>query len=186
LEPLSPVQLRERAVLPDVTFSDSATFTLGIEDPVRVDIANAGGYIPGSSIVTIRDTGVVFVGWLVASHEPPMLRNANLDPWSAALGNLRRNRKIKVVVPASGPPGDLTTVAQTQEYLKAAQSGVKKLVRTHKPREAVSSLVADLLKMYMTGNALDHPFIAQRVQGNLERIYDELAAQAVTEPVIEP
>jgi hypothetical protein len=180
------MQLRERAVLPDVTYSESATFTLGMEDPVRVDIANAGGFIPGSSTMTIRDTGVMFVGWLVASHEPPMLRNVNADPWMAALGNLRRNRKIKVIVPASGPVGDLSTVSQTQEYLKAAYSGVKKLARTHKPREAVGSLVPDLLKIYMTGNAVDHPFIAPRVQGNLERIYDELAAQAVTEPVIEP
>ena len=186
LEPLSPVQLRERAVLPDVTFSNSATFTLGLEDPVRVDMANAGEFIPGSSIVTIRDSGVVFVGWLVAGHEPPMLRNANVDAWTSALGNLRRNRKIKVIVPASGSAGDLSTMTQTQEYLKAAFGGVKKLVRTHKPREAISTLVPDLLKMYMTGNALDHPFIAQRVQGNLERIYDELTVQSMAEPIVEP
>jgi glyoxylase-like metal-dependent hydrolase (beta-lactamase superfamily II) len=189
LEPLSPAQLRERAVLPDMTYSESATFTLGLNDPVRIDIASVGGPVPGGSIVTVRDSGVVFAGWLVAGSEPPLLPGANLDPWLASLTGLRRNRKIKVVVPARGADGDHSLVAKTQEYLKVASAGIRRLVRTHKPRESVSGLSAELLEIYSgatdaTGR-MNAEAMAQRVQDNLGRIYDELLLQAVTEPVSE-
>ncbi len=189
LEPLSPVQLRENAILPDLTFSDSATFTLGMDEPVRVDIANAGGYAPGSSIVTVRDTGVVFVGWLAASHEPPWMLTTNLDTWMSTLSGLRRNRKVKMVVPASGPVGDPSMLGQTLEYLKAVNSGVRRLVRTHKPRESVATLVPGLLALYTDGKAgppsIEHEVMAQRIQNGLERIYDELIARNTTEPPAE-
>ncbi|MCL4504488.1 MAG: hypothetical protein M1434_13140 [Chloroflexi bacterium] len=181
LEPLSPVQLRERAVLPDMTYSDSATFTLGLENPVRIDITSAANYSPGSSIVLIRDTGVAFVGSLVAGNEPPFLHNANLEAWQSLLANLRRNRKIKVIVAASGPVGDMALVARTQAYLKAAQSGIHKLVRAHKPRESLSALAADLVELFgsFTGS---YDVVVRRVQSGLEYIYDMTLAQAVEPP----
>lgn len=186
LEPLSPVQLREQAVLPDMTFSDSATFTLGLEDPIRIDFANAGGFAPGSSIVTVRDTGVAFVGWLAASREPPLMLTANLETWMSTLGNLKRNRRIKVVVPASGPAGDPAILTQTLNYLKTVNSGVKKLLRTHKPRENVAGLVPDLLALFAAGRSgapsIEQEVMAQRIQASLERIYDELASSLVSEP----
>ena len=185
LEPLSPVQLREHAVLPDLTFSDSATFTLGMDEPIRVDFANASGYAPGSSIVTVRDTGVVFVGWLAASREPPLMLTANLDAWMSALNNLKRNRKLKVIVPASGPAGDAAMLTQTLNYLKIVSSGVKKLIRTHKPRENVAALVPDLLAFFSSGRAsvpsIEQEVMAQRIQSSLERIYDELAMNRASE-----
>ena len=184
LEPLSPVQLRERAVLPDLTFSDAATFTLGLEEPVRIDITNAGGYAPGCSLVTIRDTGVVFTGELVTSREPPSLATANVDQWVAVLTGLRRNRKVKVIVPGRGPTGDTSTVAETLDYIKAAYAGVKKMVRLHRPREGASALTTELLEMYVpvSGKAwLDPDIIAQRIQSSLEHLYDELTVQAAGE-----
>jgi glyoxylase-like metal-dependent hydrolase (beta-lactamase superfamily II) len=197
LEPLSPVQLRERAVLPDVTFSDSATFTLGLEEPVHIDITNAGGYAPGCSLVTIRDTGVVFTGELVTSHEPPSLMTANIDQWVEVLTNLRRNRKIKTVVPGRGPVGDSSAVAETLSYIKAAYAGVKKLVRSHRSREGVGALTPELLSRYAPASSkvsreragavhgavhLDASAISQRIQMGLERVYDELTARAAAEP----
>jgi glyoxylase-like metal-dependent hydrolase (beta-lactamase superfamily II) len=189
LEPLSPVQLREQAVLPDMTFSDSATFTLGLEDPIRIDFANAGGYAPGSAIVTVRDTGVAFVGWLAASHEPPLMLTANLETWMSTLSALKRNRKVKVIVPASGPTGDPTILTQTLNYLKAVNRGVKKLLRTHKPRENVAGLVPELLALFMAGRSstpsIEQEVMAQRIQASLERIYDELSAAPASEPAVE-
>ena len=184
LEPLSPVQLRERAVLPDLTFSDAATFTLGLEEPVRIDITNAGGYAPGCSLVTIRDTGVVFTGELVTSHEPPSLATANVDQWVAVLTGLRRNRKVKVIVPGRGPTGDTSTVAETLDYIKAAYAGVKRMVRLHRPREGVSALTTELMELYVPdrGKAwLDPDIVAQRIQNSLEHLYDELTIRAAGE-----
>ena len=85
LEPLSPVQLRERAVLPDLTYSEATTFTLGSENPIYLDITSANTFMPGSSVVTVRDTGIIFTGWLVAGNEPPALQKGNIDAWLAAL-----------------------------------------------------------------------------------------------------
>ncbi len=190
LEPLSPVQLRENTVLPDLTFSDSATFTLGMEEPIRIDIANAGGYAPGSATVTIRDTGVMFVGWLAASHEPPWMLTTNLDTWVSTLTGLKRNRKIKTIVSASGPVGDAGMLGQTLEYLRAVNSSVKRLVRTHKSRESIASLVPDLLEIYIDGKtgapSIEREVMAQRIQNGLERIYDELVTRTIVQPTTEP
>lgn len=196
LEPLSPVQLRERAVLPDLTFSDSATFTLGLDDPVRIDVSNAGGYAPGSSLVVVRDTGIIFTGDLVTSAEPPSLATANIDQWMAALSGLRRNRKMKTIVPGRGPIGDLDAVAETLNFVKSAYASVKKHVRAKRPRENLMTLVPDLLAMYANGTSkasrerastsLSSDYgMAQRVQVGLEHLYDELTAKPSSEVVTE-
>jgi glyoxylase-like metal-dependent hydrolase (beta-lactamase superfamily II) len=186
LEPLSPVQLRERAVLPDLTFSDSATFTLGLEHPLRVDITHMGGYAPGSSTVSIRDSGIVFTGDHVTVGEPPSLAQADADKWLKALAALKRNRKIKIVVPGRGPVGELAALDETMAYLKAAQSGVKTLVRRRQPREEVRALAIELAGQYLPKRSaardkaaaqLAAEALAQRIQGGLERMYDELTAQ---------
>lgn len=189
LEPLSPVQLRERAVLPEVTFSDATTITLGTENPLRVDIAYAGGYTPGGATVAIRDTGILFCGWLAASHEPPVVSSDGaLQAWLTALTALRRNRKIKIIVPASGPTGDLQLAADTQEYLKTIRSAVRKLVRARRPRESVIALVPELLSAY-TGKSKAYPRgivsaaqaeeMARRIQSSLEHLYDSQTADAL-------
>lgn len=196
LEPLSPAQLREHTVLPEVTFSDAMTFTLGNENPIFIDVVNAGGYTPGGSTVTIRDSGIEFSGWLVANHEPPTVgADANVDAWITALGILRRNRKVKTIVPASGSIGDLQTVIETVEYLKAARSAIRKLVRTHRPRENVTAFVPELLALYTVGKTKAHPRgsatstqgaeFAQRIQDGLERLYDNLTTRALDEALSE-
>lgn len=49
LEPLTPAQLRERAVLPDVTFSDSMTIVVATSaGPLSVDIAALEGMRPAA------------------------------------------------------------------------------------------------------------------------------------------
>jgi hypothetical protein len=193
LEPLSPVQLRERAVLPDMTFSDAATFTLGMSNPVRIDIASAGGYGAGGSSVSIRDTGILFAGWMVSSDQPPWAPGAQVDAWIARLTALRRNRKVKLIVPAAGPVGDLSMATRTQDYLKAASAAVKKLVRQHKPRESLGALAQELAAFYKPNQGskdaagLLAARVAERVEQSLGRMYDELmAAQTTSEIVPEP
>lgn len=196
LEPLSPAQLREHTVLPEVTFSNAMTFTLGNENPLFIDVVNAGGYIPGGSTVTIRDTGIEFSGWLVANHEPPTIdANANVDAWITALGILRRNHKVKTIIPARGAVGDLQNVIETVEYLKAIRSAIRKLVRTHRSRDGVTALVPELLAYYSSSKAKAHPRgaaataheaeFAQRVQGSLECLFDNLTTRALDEALSE-
>jgi glyoxylase-like metal-dependent hydrolase (beta-lactamase superfamily II) len=185
LEPLSPVQLRERAVLPDMTYSDAATFTLGLDNPIRIDISSANNFSPGCSVVTVRDTGIVFTGRMVAGNEPPLLQKANLDAWLAALAVMRRNRKLKAIVPASGPVGGMDLVARTQEYLKTAQAGVRKLVRSHKPRENLSQLASVLLASFAPVPGDTDAYMRSTLAG-LERLYDDLVAQTfLSDPVHE-
>ncbi len=178
LEPLSPVQLRERAVLPDLTYSEATTFTLGSENPIYLDITSANTFMPGSSVVTVRDTGIIFTGWLVAGNEPPALQKGNIDAWLAALAVIRRSRKLKAVVPASGPVGDMALVARTQEYLKDAQAGVRKLARSRKPRENLVQLAGELLATFAPVPSDNDAFMRNAVTG-LERLYDDLVAQAL-------
>ena len=75
---------------------------------------------------------------------------------------------------------------QTLDYLKMASSGVRRLVRTHKPRESVTALVPDLLALYSNGKSgapsIEQEVMAQRIQTSLERIYDDLLASNTVEP----
>lgn len=185
LEPLSPIQLRERAVLPDMTYSDAATYTLGQENPIHIDITSVNRFAPGSSIVTVRDSNIYFTGWLVAGNEPPTLQRANIDAWLQALATLRRNRKLKFIVPASGPVGDMALVARTQQYLKDAQSAVRKVVRARKPREHLALLTRDLVAAFAHASG-DSAALQRNALTGLERLYDDMAAQTiVSEPVHE-
>ncbi|HEY3289472.1 MAG TPA: hypothetical protein VGK87_05030, partial [Anaerolineae bacterium] len=185
LEPLSPIQLRERAVLPDMTYSDAVTFTLGQENPIHIDVASVNRFAPGSSIVTVRDSNIYFTGWLVAGNEPPALQRANIDAWLQALASLRRNRKLKFIVPANGPIGDMSLVVRTQQYLKEAQSAVRKAVRAHKPREHLALLTRDLVAVFAHASG-DNQAQQRNALIGLERIYDEMVAQTiVSEPAQE-
>jgi hypothetical protein len=196
LEPLSPAQLREHTVLPEVTFSDAMTFTLGNENPLYIDVVSGGGYIPGGSTITIRDTGIEFSGWLVTSHEPPTIgSDANVDAWITALGTLRRNHKVKTIVPARGAICDLQNVVDTVEYLKALRSDIRKLVRTHRSRESIMMMVPDLLAHYNGSKSKAHlrgaaataheAEFTQRIQSSLECLFDNLTTRALDEALSE-
>ena len=187
LEPLTPAQLRERAVLPDATFTEATTMVVGSAPPVFVDIAFVGGYSSGSATVTVRDTGVVFVGDLITSREPPSLLHCNLDQWSNALAELKRNRKLTTIIPGRGPVGDGEAINETQAYLKAARSAVQKLVRGRKTKADVASIVPDLLALYAIkpgksrrAGGVDGGAVERRVLLSLEHLFDQLdKAEAV-------
>jgi glyoxylase-like metal-dependent hydrolase (beta-lactamase superfamily II) len=184
LEPLTPVQLREHAVLPDATFTDGMTLVAGSASPLFVDVTFAGGYSPGSACVAVRDTGILFTGDLVAHQEPPSLAGANLDVWLEALANLRRNRKVTTLVPGRGPAGSPDIAAEAQAYLKAARAGVQRLVKARRERSDVSTLMPDLLALYAGAPgrarrgaaqaAADAETMARRVRAGLENLFDQM------------
>jgi glyoxylase-like metal-dependent hydrolase (beta-lactamase superfamily II) len=180
-EPLTPAQLREQAVLPDVTFTDSTTLVVGSANPLFVDIKHVGGYSPCSAIVVVRDANIVFAGDLVTSREPPSLTRGNLDQWSATLTDLKRSLKTAAIVPGRGPVADVDAISETLAYLKAARSAVQKLIRGRKTRADVSAIVPELLAAYSIkpgkprrGGA-DPGVIERRVLLSLESLFDQLS-----------
>ena len=54
----SPFDGYEPDILPEMTFTDSCTLTLGGKQPIHVDIVHIGGYAPGACYVSVRDAAV--------------------------------------------------------------------------------------------------------------------------------
>jgi glyoxylase-like metal-dependent hydrolase (beta-lactamase superfamily II) len=170
-EPLSAAQLRERGVLPELTFSDSATFSLGGKDAVQFDVTRVGGFMPGSALVSIRGTDVVFAGDLVSRGVPPPIVGAsNIDEWAEALATLRKNKTFKTLVPGVGPVGDLSAATETAEYIKAAHAAVRKVHRANRSRDALAVVMGDLLSRYPAANR--GLAAQQRVLRGLEAMFD--------------
>lgn len=180
-EPLTPAQLRERAVLPDITFTESTTLVVGSASPLFVDVRHVGGYSPGSAIVTVRDHDVVFTGDVITSKEPPSLAQADLDRWSALLADFKRSLKTATIVPGRGPLADVEAISETLAYLKAARSAVQKLIRGRKTRADVAALAPDLLALYALRpgrsrrGGPDISLIERRVLLSLESLFDQLS-----------
>ncbi len=188
-EPLTPAQLRERAVLPDITFTDSTTLVVGSTNPLFLDIKHVGGYSPGSAIVVVRDAGIVFAGDLITSREPPSLTRGNLDQWSATLTEFKRSLKTATIVPGRGPVADVEAISETLAWLKAARSAVQKLVRGRKTRADVSAIVPELMALYAIkpgkprrGGA-DTSLVERRVLLSLEYLFDQLS-KTEDQPVV--
>jgi glyoxylase-like metal-dependent hydrolase (beta-lactamase superfamily II) len=166
--------------LPEMTFTDACTVTLGQKQPVFVDVQYVGGYAPGAAYVTVRDSGVLFVGEHAAIGQPAALAYGDFGKWSDALNTLKKNKKPTMLVPGRGPIGDVTSVSETLDYIKTAQSRVKELVRRNKSRGELATLVPDILAAYALkpGKNAKLPFdvtsITQIVRAGLERIYDDL------------
>lgn len=188
-EPLTPAQLRERAVLPDITFTDSTTLVVGSANPLFVDVKHVGGYSSGSAIVVVRDAGIVFTGDLITSREPPSLTQSNLDQWSATLTDFKRSLKTATLVPGRGPVADVAAISETLAWLKTARSAVHKLVRGRKTRADVAAIVPQLLATYTVkpgksrrGGA-DTSVIERRVLLSLEYLFDQFS-KVEEQPVV--
>ncbi len=190
-EPPTPAQLRERAVLPDITFTDSTTLVVGSTNPLFLDIKHVGGYSPSSAIVVVRDTGIVFAGDLITNREPPSLTQSNLEhleQWSAALSEFKRSLKAAKIVPGRGPVADTQAISETLAWLKATRNAVNKLIRSRKTRADVLALVPELLALYdikpgkSRRGGPDTSLIQQRVLLSLESLFDQLS-QAANQPV---
>lgn len=187
-EPLTAFELRKRGILPEFTFSEKMTLTSG-NPPVYIDILHVDGAMPGSAFVFVRDAGLVFAGDHIVTNDPPVLySNSNLDHWINALTEIQREKKLVIVVPGRGKIHDASTVTITLEFLKSARSGLRKLAKSHKSRDAVSGLVPGLMAIYHGKNTGETPTVSgsnaytfsvagQSLQLGLEQLYDQLVRQ---------
>lgn len=174
-EPLSPGQLRERGVLPELTYSDSATFSLGGRDAIIIDVTRVGGFTPGSALISVRGSDVVFAGDIVSKGGPPtIVGQSNVDAWVDALNTLRKSKVFKTVVPGHGPISDLSAALETGEYVKAALAAVRKVLKANRSRDALPILMAELLARYPQANR--GLVVQQRALAGLEALFDAQAA----------
>lgn len=186
-EPLSPYELRKRGILPEITFGQTITLTFGSAEPVELDLTHVGGCLPGASFVTIRNAGVVFVGDHIATEDPPvMYASSNLDMWIDALAAVEKDKRIVSIVPGRGRVGEHDIVTKTLEFLRAARSGLKRLARNGKARDAVATLVPQLMSTYqakkngnINPNAYMFSIAAQSLQLGLEQLYDQIIRKPV-------
>ena len=175
----------EPDILPEMTFTDTCTVTVGQKHPTFVDVQYVGGYAPGACYITVRDSGVLFVGEHVVIGQPAALAYGDFGKWNDALNTLKKNKKVTTLIPGRGPAGDVSSVSETLDYIKFGQTRVKELVRRNKSRNEVSAIVPDILAAYALkpGKTAKLPFdvtsITQIVRAGLERIYDDLKQEAL-------
>lgn len=144
-----PFHVREQAGLPEITFSDHATVTLGGSvDPIYVDVTHVGGCAPGASYVTVRDSGILFVGDHIAVGEAPLFSAGDLDKWIKALTGLARFKNIKTVVPGRGAITNASAGEAMVEFVKSLKSAMTKFNRRDHAREDLAALVPELAAQF--------------------------------------
>lgn len=189
LEPSAMPLLRDVGATPHLTFSQSATFVLGVKQTAYVDIVHQGGYSTDASFVILRGAGIVFTGDHVAVGQPPLLAQGHFEQWQAVLAGLKKNKAVTTVVPGRGAPGNPAAAAdETLDYIKTATTRVKALVRANRSRSDAASLASELVTIYVpkasrsanakTATNLDAVY--RQVRAGLERIYDDLKAGATS------
>ena len=177
-EPMALPLIRELGSTPQITFNQSASVVIGARQPSFIDIAHRGGYSPDACFVTVRDAGIVFAGDHVAIGQPPLLAQGNFEHWPNVLAGLKKMKHVTMVVPGRGPTGVPATAGdETLEFIKAATSKVKALVRSNRSRSDVGALVPELMALYgkkgaRVGSNADA--MQRYVRAGLERIYDDL------------
>ncbi len=181
-EPMALPLIRELGSTPQITFNQSASVVIGARQPSFIDIAHQGGYSPDACFVTVRDAGIVFAGDHVAIGQPPLLAQGNFERWPSVLAGLKKVKHMAMVVPGRGPTGVPATAGdETLEFIKAATSKVKALVRSNRSRSDVGALVPELMALYgkrgaRVGSNADA--VQRYVRAGLERIYDDLKTGA--------
>lgn len=181
-EPMTMPLIRELGSTPQLTFSQSASVIIGTKQQSFIDTVHQGGYSSDACFVIVRDAGIVFAGDHVAIGQPPVLAQGNFEHWQGVLAGLKKMKQVTMVVPGRGPTGVPATAGdETLEFIKAATSKVKALVRSNRSRSDVGALAPELMSLYgkKGAKANSNADAVQRyVRAGLERIYDDLKTGA--------
>jgi glyoxylase-like metal-dependent hydrolase (beta-lactamase superfamily II) len=181
LEPMTLPLIRELGSTPQLTFNQSASVVIGTKQPAFIDIVHQGGYSSDACFVIVREAGILFAGDHVAIGQPPVLAQGNFEHWQTVLAGLKKMKHIAMVVPGRGPTSVLATAGEeTAEFIKAATSKVKALVRSNRSRSDVGALVPELMSLYKKGAKTNGnaDAVQRYVRAGLERIYDDLKTGA--------
>lgn len=113
-----------RVPVPDSGGEGGWTVDLGGRQVEVLDFGWASA--PGNLAVLDRASGTLYAGGLIAVDRVPMLRDADLDGWVAALDRIV-SLPVRRIVPGHGPVVTVEAVAALRAYLVALDAEVRRL-----------------------------------------------------------
>ncbi len=158
-----------RYVTPQITFSDRLTLVKGGSE---IQLIHRPGPTPGALWVELPQAGVVFTGDAVTNDVPPMMQEANPEPWLEALALLQKKKYlVEIVVPGRGMVTDKAGVKVMEDFLKLARRKVEAFIRAKRTRTEAGLAADELLEHFtVPGSLRDH--YTRRLRAGLERLYD--------------
>jgi cyclase len=157
-----------RWATPRVVFSDRAQVNL---DGSEVWVEAHPGPSPGASWVVLPQDKVVFIGDLVAYHQPPFLALADIPAWVESIDELlsARFKGFKIITGRGGLITTPTLRAQ-RRFLKDVEARLKRMARRKAAAKEADKLVPKLLKKYRYP-AKRKALYAQRLKHGLQGYY---------------
>ena len=107
---------RSKTQIPTEVFEGRKDLEVG---GVRIEFIHTGGHTPGSSVVWLPETRILFVGDLIFSDIYPFLNVANVPDLMEALEWLL-SFDARIIVPGHGPLCDHREVSRQLDYLQTS------------------------------------------------------------------
>jgi glyoxylase-like metal-dependent hydrolase (beta-lactamase superfamily II) len=161
-------------VIPDETFDDAATFTLG---GVSFELKHLGpAHAPGDTIMLVRDYGVLFSGDVIYEGRIPFLDSPETDTrnWLKGLDALTALQPPpRYVIPGHGDASNdiLAAVGTTRNYIEYVRDAMQQAVDDFIPFDQAYENTD--WSAYQ-----DMPAFDASNRGNAYRIYLELEAES--------
>ena len=150
----------------DVLFDREHVIDLG---GVRVRLLALGStHTPGDTMAFVEQDRVLFAGDVVMNHVPVAFgQTSSVPTWVIVLKQLERLRPV-VIVPAHGPVGDGSLIAQQRAVFEGLQARVRELKAQGKTAdEAATTLTAEFQSQHPDWTA------ANRIGGIVRSLYAE-------------
>ena len=107
-------------VAPTETFGDELLLDLG---GLTLLLRHLPGHTSDCIVGFVPERGILLAGDTVETPCPVVPVDSPLPVWIAELGRWAGDERVRHVIPAHGPMGDRTIVAQNIEYLEAIRTG---------------------------------------------------------------
>jgi cyclase len=126
---------RAKKQIPTEVFEDRKELQIG---GVKIEFIHAGGHTPGSSVVWLPESRILFAGDLIFSDIYPFLNVANVPELMEALEWLL-GFDARIIVPGHGPLCDHREVARQLDYLQTSWARTREhLAQGHSLEEAMA------------------------------------------------
>lgn len=162
------------AVLPNRTFADRCTLTVGEK---RVELFEAGpAHTRGDAYVYLPDDRVVFTGDLVFKNAHPIAWQGPVSRWIAACRAIA-DLDVETVVPGHGPVTDKSGLEETIDYFEHLTSEARKRYDEGVPvDEAARDIAVDAFRGWLD---------AERVYVNVRTLYRDFSGDRSAPDVLE-
>jgi cyclase len=156
---------RARRILPTEVLDERRDLEIG---GVRLEVIHLGGHTPGSSVVWLPESQVLFTGDLIFAGRYPYLRDAHVPRLIAALKRLPEFG-ARIIVPGHGSLCDEAEVAVQIDYLELSWARTAEhLTQGHSLRQTTAD----------RGYPRRHKGARHRRKANIEIMYAQLAERS--------